>query len=147
IKAYLSEGNYNIVYLAGEPGDLPIKEKTADIFIDDYCTVNSLFTYNTFNTENILPLLKPTATVTGIFSSYTKALRGLGNFKKIQPDFRPEKMTFAGLKYGWEQGGFGNIEKKTTGYTSKNEKDYPQDVLGEQVEVMGYTARRGVKRR
>lgn len=147
IQAYLSEGNYNIVYLAGEPKDLPIKEKTADIFIDDFCTVNSLFTYNTFNTENIAPILKSTATITGIFSSYTKAPKGLINFKKIQPEFKPEKMTFAGLKYGWEQGGFGNIDKKTTGYTSKNEKDYPQDVLGEQVEVIGYKARRGVKRR
>jgi len=56
-------------------------------------------------------------------------------------------MTFAALKYGWEQGGFDNIEKKTIGYTSKNEKDYPQDVLGEQVEVIGYKAKRGVKRR
>ena len=93
IKKYLSSWNYNIVYIVGKPEELPVKRGTVDLYIDDYSTVNSLFTYNTFSTEYISPLIKNSGEVIGIFTTYQQAPKSIHNFKKDHPNFMPEKMT------------------------------------------------------
>jgi len=41
MKQYLSAWQYNIVYIAGRPDQLPLKSSSVDHYIDDYSTVNS----------------------------------------------------------------------------------------------------------
>jgi len=147
LRSYLSGGGYNIVYLTGSPEALPVKNGIVDIFIDDFCTVNSMFTFNTFEVENIAPLMKKASKVSGIFGSYAKAPKSIEKFKAVHPEFDPGKMTLSGLEYSWEQGGFGNFEKKHIGLTSRTSPDYPQDVIGEQVEVLVYTASKGNRKK
>lgn len=142
LRDYLLEDGYNMVYIAANAEEIPVKEKSVDAYIDDYCTANSMFTYNTFNIEKLASLLKPTAIATGVFNSYVSAPKSLENFKKIQPDFKPKNMSLSRLKYSWEQAGFGYMEKKNIGSTSDNSPDYPQDVRGEHTDVIAYCVRR-----
>lgn len=138
IKKYLSSWNYTIVYIVGEPKELPIKKGTIDIYIDDYSTVNSLFTYNTFSTEYISPLLKNSGEVVGIFTTYQHAQKSIYNFKKDHPDFIPERMTLGGLKYQWSLENVKTIEEKVIGTTTAGELHFPQNAVGEMIVVHGY---------
>lgn len=142
MKKYLSSWNYTIVYIVGQPKDLPIKNRTVDFYIDDYSTSNSLFTYNTFLTEAIAPLLKNSGEVVGIFSTYQNAPKSIRNFKKDHPNFIPEKMTFSGLKYNWSIGNVKILAEKAIGTTTASEPHFPQNKTGETVEVLAYHARK-----
>jgi hypothetical protein len=138
IKKYLSSWDYTIVYVVGKPTDLPIKSRSIDFYIDDYSTVNSLFTYNTFSTESIIPLLKNAGEVVGIFTTYQNAPKSIHNFNKDHPNFKSEKMTLGGLKYNWSLGNVKTIDEKIIGTTTPGELHYPQNEIGETVEVHGY---------
>ncbi len=142
LKKYLSSREYQFIYIVGKPEDIPIKRGTVDFYIDDYSTVNSLFTYNSFSTERIAPLLKPEGEVVGIFTSYQKAPKSLRNFREDHPDFLPEKMTFAGLKQQWLEGGIKITEGKSVGETTPGELHFPQNAPGEVIEVYGYYGRK-----
>jgi DNA-binding transcriptional MerR regulator len=91
IKKYLSSWDYPVVYIVGKSHELPLKNSSIDIYIDDYSTVNSLFTYNTFSTDTLARLLKESGEVAGIFTTYQQAPKSLANFRKNHPDFMPEK--------------------------------------------------------
>lgn len=138
IKKYLSSWNYNVVYIVGRPEEMPIKRGTIDLYIDDYSTVNSLFTYNTFSTEYISPLIKNSGEVIGIFTTYLQAPKSLQNFKKDHPNFMPEKMTLSGLKYQWSLENIKMTEEKVIGATTPGELHFPQNATGETVAVHGY---------
>ena len=140
LKKYLSSRNYTFIFVVGKPEDIPIKHKTVDFYIDDYSTVNSLFTYNHFATDQIAPLLKKGAEVVGIFTSYKNAPKSIFNFKKDHPDFSPEKMTFAGLKHHWALENVKITEVKNVGKTTPGEIHFPQNAPGEVIEVYGYHA-------
>lgn len=142
LKRYLSSWNYNIVFIVAKPGCLPVKREAVDLYIDDYSTVNSLFTYNTFSTEQIAPLLKKSGEVIGIFTTYLNAAKSIRNFKRYHPDFKPEKMTLSGLKFQWSEMGVETVAEKVIGETTPNELHFPQNVLGETVKVHGYYARK-----
>lgn len=140
LKKYLSSWDYTFIFVVGKPEDIPIKHGTVDFYIDDYSTVNSLFTYNCFATDQIAPLLKKRAEVVGIFTSYKKAPKSIYNFKKDHPDFLPEKMTFSGLKHHWSLGNIKVTEVKSAGETTAGELHFPQNAPGEVIEVYGYHA-------
>lgn len=140
LRSYLSSHSYNIVYVVSELANTPMKHNSVDIYIDDYSTVNSMFTFNSFDTQYITPFLKRHARIAGIFSNYRNAPKSLANFKKVQPDFKPEKMTLSGLKYSWSQNGVTITDEKTIGSTSETNTEYSQDVKGEYLEVLGYLA-------
>jgi hypothetical protein len=142
MKKYLTSWNYNIVYIVGKPDQIPLKKSSVDLFVDDYSTVNSLFTYGTFSTEHIAPLLKNTGEAVGIFTTYQHAPKSLSNFKKDHPDFLPEKMTLGGLKYQWSLYDVKMIEDKAIGSTTPGELHYPQNAMGEIIEVHGYHAKK-----
>lgn len=142
IKKYLSSWNYPVVFIVGKPHELPLKSGSVDIYIDDYSTVNSLFTYNTFSTDKIAKLLKTSGEAVGIFTTYRLAPKSLGNFRKNHPDFKPEKMTLGSLKYQWSLENVKTVEEKTIGATTPNELHFPQNVLGEAIEVHGYHAKK-----
>ena len=117
---------------------MPIKRGTIDLYIDDYSTVISLFTYNTFSTEYISPLIKNSGEVIGIFTTYLQAPKSLQNFKKDHPNFMPEKMTLSGLKYQWSLENIKMTEEKVIGATTPGELHFPQNAAGETVAVHGY---------
>jgi DNA-binding transcriptional MerR regulator len=139
LKKYLSSRDFTFVFVVGKPENIPIKRETVDFYIDDYSTVNCLFTYNSFSTDKISPLLKKRAEIVGIFTSYKRAPKSLQNFKKDHPDFSPEKMTFAGLKHSWKQS-IKVTEAKNVGETTPGEKHFPYNAPGEVIEVCGYHA-------
>ncbi len=142
IKKYLSSWDYPVVYIVGKPNELPLKSSSVDIYIDDYSTVNSMFTYNTFSTDKIARLMKDSGEVAGIFTTYQQAPKSLANFRQNHPDFRPEKMTLGGLKYQWSLENIKTVEEKTIGATTPGELHFPQNAPGEVIEVHGYHARR-----
>lgn len=142
LKKYLAPWNYNIVYIVGKPNQLPLKNEMVDLYIDDYSTVNSLFTYDTFSTEFIAPLLKVSGEVAGIFTTYQHAPNSLKNFKKDHPDFKPDKMTLAGLKAQWAMRNVKTYNERIIGTTTTGELHFPQNARGETIEVHGYYARK-----
>lgn len=141
-KRYLSSEDYNTVYIVGKAPHLPIKKAMVDIYIDDYSTTNCQFTYSTFSTNSLAPLMKHAGEVVGIFTSYTKGAKSLYNFKKNHPDFMPEKMTLSGLKYHWAAEGINIAGEKIMGSTTPNEVHFPQNVQGESIKVHGYHGKR-----
>ena len=141
-KQYLSVWNFNVVYIVGGAGRLPVQKETVDYFIDDYSTTNSLFTYGGFATDKLGPLIKPGGEVVGIFTAYPQAPRSLRNFKQNHPNFLPEKMTLSGLKYQWSLEKIEMIEKKLIGTTTPGEIHFPQNELGEPIEIYGYQAKK-----
>ena len=145
IRQYIPTYNKNIVYIAGSPKELPIKNGTVDIFIDDYSTTNSLYTYNAFSTEYIGPLLKESADVTGIFNNYQHAPNMIQNFKKLHPNFEPEKMNLSKLKYQWSLWDVAITKEKRIGTTTveSDKINYTQNAAGEMLDVYGYHANKG----
>lgn len=146
IRKYLSNRNYNIVYIVGNSDKLPIKNKSIDIYVDDYSTVNSLFTYNSFFTKHLAPLVKETGEVVGIFTMYQNAPKSLNNFKELQPNFDSKRMTLSALKYEWGLEGLQNFCDKKIGDTNPGEIHFFQNEPGEQVEVRVYSVKKAVNR-
>ena len=142
LKKYLALSNYKIIFIAGKAEELPIKHSTIDIYIDDYSTTNSMFTYSTFNTEHISPLLKNNAEVVGIFTTYLNSPKSINNFKQSHPGFDPSKMALGTLKHHWSENGVRINDVKLIGKTTPKEIHYPQDEIGEWVEVHGYRAKK-----
>ena len=142
LKTLLSDMDCDIVYYAGSTREIPVKHGCVDIYIDDFSTVNSLFTFDEYHTDLISPFLKKKGKVAGLYTDYRKAPRGLRNFKKDNPDFTPEKMAFGRLKFDWERSGVHITDKKGTGFTNTTEKHYPRGELGEAIEVIGYCGKK-----
>jgi len=142
LKKYLASFSDNILYVVGKPEDLPVRHKSIDLYLDDYSTVNSMFTYNTFSTEHLAPLLKSGGEVLGIFTAYPNAPKSLRNFLKDHPNFNPDKMTLHGLASQWALGGVRMLEEKSIGETTPWESHFDQDVQGEKVQVWAYRAQR-----
>lgn len=142
IKKYLGTRGYSIVYIVGKPENLPLKQASVDLYIDDYSTVNALFTYNDFLVHQLAPLLKKGCEVAGIFTTYQRAPESLKNFKQLHPNFEISKMTLKGLLNQWQREGVAIVEEKSIGVTSLSEIHFQQNKLGEQVEVHGYFAKK-----
>lgn len=147
IKKYLSNRNYNIVYIVSSLDHLPIKHNSIDMYIDDYSMVNSLFTYNEFATKQVAPLIKEAGEVVGIFTTYQNAPKSLNNFKALHPEFDTKKMKLSALKYSWEIEGIQMVHDKKIGNTNSAELHFSQDVIGEQVDVYGYFAKKNSKKK
>lgn len=142
LKRLLSDTEYDILYFAGDSKDLPIKQGSIDVYIDDWSTVNMLFTFDEYNTSLIAPLLKNKAIITGLYADYTQSPKGISNFIEDNPSFTPKKMTFSRLEFDWNQNGVKIKDKKSIGQTNKTEKHFPRAVVGESIEVFGYTAKK-----
>src|SRR5665647_482826 len=147
IKKYLSNRNYSVVYIVGSPGNLPIKHKSIDIYIDDHSTINSLFTYNDFFTKYSAKLIKEAGEVVGIFTTYQNASKSLNNFKELHPKFDVKRMTLSVLKYEWGLEGVMMVRDKKIGNTNSNESHFHQNVIGEQVDVHGYLAKKTMSKK
>lgn len=144
LKNLFSDMDCHIIYYAGETKDIPMKHKSVDTYIDDWSTVNMMFTFNEFNTKLIAPFLKKNGRIAGIYADYKNAPRSLNNFKEDNSDFIPGKMKFSRLKTDWEINNVKITEKKFIGQTNENEKHFPRDEVGESIEVYGYTAKKEI---
>lgn len=142
MKRYLANRDVPVVFITGKPDELPLKRGSVDLYIDDYSTVNSLFTYGTFCTKHLAPLLKDGGEAIGIFTTYNAAPRSLRNFRNDHPDFQPEKMTFGNLKSHWADGHVRIAEEKSIGKTTPGESHFPQNAPGEVIGVSVYRARK-----
>lgn len=130
---------YSVVFIAGKPGSIPLRKGCADLFVDDFVTVNSLFVYDDFGVGDLAGFLKPgRGMVLGLFLLYQKTPRSLRNFLRYHPGFSPEKMKFSRLKQQWLRGGVLVDKEKIMGRTSGEEKHFPQNVVGEQLEIQAY---------
>lgn len=146
LKKYLSGRNQRIVYIAGGVKSLPLKYQSCDLYIDDYSTANSLFTFAEFSCKYIAPLLKPKGRVVGIFTGYDCAPKSLDNFKAIHPDFPSQKMKLRFLKYEWQQAGVDIVDEKSIGQTTGEDLHFHQSVAGEQLEVQCYLGEKNFKK-
>ena len=115
------------------------------MFLDDYCTVNSLFTYNTFSTAELGALLRPGGEALGIFTSYAAAPASLANFRQDHPEFLPERMTLSALKQAWQKAGVRWLDQKSMGKTTPGETHFDRNAPGEVVEVFGYIAKKELR--
>lgn len=146
LRTYLSDWSRNVVYIAGELRDLPVKHASMDVYIDDFSMVNSMFTYDRFPASDIAPLLKNRGQAVGIFVSYAAAPKSISNFKSDHPGFSPEKMTLRRLKSDWAAAGVAMVGEKSIGATSGGERHFPQQAEGEQIEIFAYEARKQKER-
>lgn len=143
IKQYLTGGETcSFVFYVGKPENIPLKRGIFDYYVDDYSTVNSLFTYNDYHTEKIAPFLKRHGEVAGIFTAYEKAPQSLRNFRENHPDFDHASMTFDRLKAKWAGDGVKTVNVKSMGETNTTEKHFPQNELGESIKVLAYKGKK-----
>ena len=142
IKQYLAAEDYKIIYIVGKSEDIPLKNSSVDVFVDDYSTSNQIFSYNTFNAERIASHLKTKGLVTGLFTSYHQAPTSLAAFTKDHPDFESSKLTMSNLKMLWEDNGILLQDEKSIGYTTASGKHYLRDNPGEPVEVICYASKK-----
>lgn len=147
LKKYLSHSPQKIVFIAGGISQLPLKHGSCDIYIDDYSTVNTLFTYGKYPCDLLAPLIKRGGLVNGIFSTYDQAPLTLANFKKIHPDFPEKMMKLNRLLYEYENVGFSSAKKKKIGITQGSESHDYQGIKGEQIGVWVYSLKKIPKKR
>ncbi|MFA5637479.1 MAG: MerR family transcriptional regulator [Anaerovoracaceae bacterium] len=147
LKKYLSSSSAKIVFIAGLASQLPLRHRSCNLYIDDYSTVNHLFTYSKYPCEEIGPLIKKNGIVTGIFSVYDKAPETLRNFKEFHPQFPFELMKLFHLRQAWERSGFEMYEEKEMGITTGNEIHSNMGVLGEQIGVWTYSLKKTDRRK
>lgn len=138
LKLYLSDCPHNIIYIAGLPKDLPLKEHSIDMYIDDYSLTDYCFTFNDFPIENIVNYLKPESQILGIFTDYSKAPETLKYFVSKNKDFEPEKMSLAKIKNIWNKNNMKKIEQFNIGKTPINEEFYPKSAQGEEISIFTY---------
>lgn len=146
MKRYLSGSSHKIVYIAGGIDMLPLKHGSCDLYVDDYSTVNHLFTYGQYPGQKLAPLLKRNGSVVGIFTEYGQAPKSLANFKKMHPDFPVNQMKLSLLRQDWERSGVIMQEQKKIGVTSGSELHDYLGAPGEQVEVRAYLCKKVPKR-
>lgn len=146
IMNYLSGRDDNVVYIVGEPGRLPIKKGSIDVYIDDYSTTNGMIAYNEWITPIISELIKNNGQIVGLYSDYKNAPKSLKEFTKAQEGYRGSRMTIQGLKLAWSDEGVSFETIKSMGSTKKNKLDYKQDVLGESIETIAYVASKSGRR-
>lgn len=140
IKQYLSAEDYNIIYIAGKTDDIPLKDMSVDVFVDDYSTSNQIFSYNTFRADKVSSFLKPGGLATGLFTSYHKAPKSIADFKKDHPNFDSAKLTMNNVISLWRQHGVKLSDEKSIGFTTASGIHYVRDNPGENVEVICYSA-------
>ena len=140
LQEYMKEFDCQTVYLAGDLNRLPLRENSIDVYLDDFSSNNCIFTYNKSQYDKITPLIRKTGCAVGLFADYRKCPKSLRTFQEDQPDFIPEKMTFAHVKADLLEGGMEVEDQKQIGSTTGKEKQFQRQVGNETIGLMGYRA-------
>ncbi len=144
LKTYLDGNDHNIVYISGFPEDVPLKARSVDLFIDDYCITNYCFAFNDYPIERVASFLKADAKVVGVFTDYKKAPLTLNFFKTKNDIFNPSKMNYSNIKNRWLLNGLYDIQNKTIGKAEICEDYYPKSAAGEEIVVQIYQGKKSV---
>lgn len=140
LQDYMKDFDLQTVFIAGDLRKIPLKEECVNVYIDDFSSNNSIFTYNKSCYRHIAPLLKKKGVSVGIFLDYKEMPQSRRNFVKDHPDFIPEKMSLAHLKSDIKKSGLDIAETKLIGRTSGKEKQINRQVGNERIPFWGYKA-------
>jgi len=121
---------------------MPIMKCCIDLYIDDFSSSNYIFTYSANLFKYIAPLIKTGGVLTGQFVDYSMAPRSLENFKKDHENFASDLMRLNKIHDNFGKEDLKIIEEYNCGSTRGNIKDFTRNVIGEQVTVMAYFAKK-----
>lgn len=138
LKEYFAGINKKILFVAGDINNIPIKEASLDLYIDDFSNNNYIFTYNTGLLEIISRFMKYKSNITGIIIDYTAAPNSLENFKKDHENFVPGEMSIKKIYSGFTASGIKFIEKNNLGSPRGHKKDFPRQSGEEKIQVISY---------
>ena len=141
LQEYMKEFDCQTVYLVRSSLDrLPLRENCIDVYLDDFSSNNCIFTYNKSQYDKITPLIRKNGCAVGLFADYRKCPKSLRTFREDQPNFIPEKMTFAHVKADLLEGGMEVDAQKRIGSTTGKEKQFQRQIGNETIAMMGYRA-------
>lgn len=140
LREYLAETDLQMVFMAGNIDEVPLRKESIDIYMDDYSVTNSLFTYGGFIYEQINKLLKDTGLILGAVGDYKDAPKSAENIRKDHPTYPIDKLPPQQFAANMKFHGFEVQEMKAIGCTHGNEMHFPRNEVGEQVTMLGYTA-------
>ncbi len=120
-QKYLDDSQRKILYIAGEIEHIPIKKESIELYIDDFSGSNYSMISKDDVYKKIGPLMKPKATVVGQYfeAERTKLKKAAGAFNG------------AGIKLR---------EEMICGATSENTPHFTENVNGEKISVIAYSA-------
>jgi hypothetical protein len=127
-RNWTSDYHKDIVLIAGDIGDWPLKHGIVDIYIDDFCSGDSLFAYNQIFCDAIVPFLKPNAQAYGVFPQYTDAPRTCFEFNKDHPETDMAKFDIKYVRSRWEESGIRFSEAHLIGRSKAAELSFKQNV-------------------
>ncbi len=81
-KLGLLNDRFSIIYICDDSFDLPLKENTIDMFLDDYSSSEFIFYNPEYPIEKIRGLLKEHAVCAGVFTYYAHSAKTLTTIKK-----------------------------------------------------------------
>ena len=147
LREYLAETDLQMVFIAGNIDDIPLRKASVDIYMDDYSVTNSLFTYGHFIYDKINPLLKDTGLILGVLGDYKDAPGSAKNIRKDHPDYPVEKLSPKQFSANMKFNGFKVEEMKLIGSTHGKDAHFPRHIVGEQVSMLGYVAVKNEEKR
>lgn len=142
LQNYFAGTEKKILFVAGQMEELPIMKGSIDLYVDDFSSSNYTFTYSRNLFESISSLMKTDGMIVGLFIDYSLAPKSLENFKKDQENFNPELMKTSKVYETFRKAGLKIVEENNCGSTNGNRKDFTRNVIGEQVSVIAYYAKK-----
>ena len=142
LQRYFGGSGKKILYIAGALSELPLKKECVDLYIDDFSSSNYIFTYSRELLQSISPFIKEGGMLAGQFVDYSMAPKSLENFRKDHDGFKPEMMKNSRVHESFKRAGIKLVEESNCGSTQGNKRDFARNVVGEQVSVVAYCARK-----
>lgn len=142
LQKYFCGSGKSILYIAGKLGEIPLKQESIDLYIDDFSSSNYIFTYNKNLFEHITPLMKKGKSLVGQFIDYSMAPKSLENFKKDHENLTPDLLKLSKMHEAFNREGLKIMEENNCGSTLGNKKDFARNVVGESVSVIAYYAKK-----
>lgn len=140
LKEYFAGIDKKILFIAGDINNIPIKQASLDLYIDDFSNSNYIFTYNTGIFETVSRFMKRKSNITGVFIDYTTAPNSLENFKKDHENFDPKEMSLKKIYSGFTSAGIKILEKNNLGSPHGHKKDFTRQSGEEKIQVVSYFA-------
>jgi DNA-binding transcriptional MerR regulator/uncharacterized protein YbaR (Trm112 family) len=105
VRSKLGRLNFqlNIMYLCDENFELPLKEKSIDIFLDDYSSSEFIFYDSCYPINRIEHLLSDSAYIVGVFHYYNKDAKTLKRIKLGYPNADINKFQLGTFRHNLTQ--------------------------------------------
>ncbi|HCJ09185.1 MAG TPA: hypothetical protein DHV96_12765 [Lachnospiraceae bacterium] len=132
--------DYNILYVACDGAELPLKENSVDVLIDDGTSWYDMFDSTDYFLDKVFPVLKKSVEVIGFYPGYSKKALSLKNIKLLYPEANTGKMNWSGMKQDIAENGFHFVSEKLMGDVSDCGTWAKYHVQGEQIHMHVYHA-------